>query len=135
MKTETQLVVELLRLGTFLTRTGNRLMAGHGLSQQQFVILKTIEERGPISQLQIRNQLLYERSNVSKATSYLVSLGFVETTKSTEDKRVTFLAITSEGKQTITACMNIFNKWNKSWSNQLGAKERRQLVRLLRKVK
>ena len=134
MTRESALVVELLRLGAFLTRTGGRLMAQYGLSQQQFVILKTIEEQGPVSQKGVRSSLLYERSNVSKAVGRLVELELVAVRRSPADGRVTLLDATGSGRRLVAECMHVFEKWNLTWSRQLTAREIDRLIDLLRKL-
>ena len=134
MTRESALVAELLRLGVFLARTGGRLAAEFGLSQQQFVILKAVEERGPVSQKRVRSALLFERSNVSKAVGRLRNLELIEVSRSPDDGRVTLLEITDRGRSVVDACMGVFEEWNRIWSRQLKAQEIDRAVSLLRKL-
>ncbi len=134
MTPETQLVVELLRLGTHLVRTGTRLVAQHGISQQQFVILKAAEERGPVSQKEVCSAFVYERSNVSKAVRQLSAKGLLTKARSPADGRVTLLEITPAGREIVAACMPAFERWNQAWAGQLDAGELARAVALLRKL-
>ncbi len=119
----TGIVRSLLRLGAFLQREGNRLLSGHGLSQQQFVVLKEIEERGPLSQKEICSQLLLEKSNVSKTVKKLVRSGLVDRKPSPDDNRISSLMITAKGLEVVSQCMEVLDQWNREWLKALSGKE------------
>ncbi len=135
MRIEDRLAAELLQIGAYLIRVGGRLVAGHGLSQQQFVVLKQIEERGPLSQKEVCSALLYEKSNVSKAVSRLSHLGLITASHSPEDGRVVVLEITPAGRKVVDECMAGFKEWNSAWAGRLSPAEIRGALRLLRKLR
>ena len=86
-KQKTQIVKSLLRLGVFLQREGNRIVSDFGLNQQQLVVLKEIQEKGPVSQREICSELLLEKSNVSKIVGKLYSQGYITVSHSERDNR------------------------------------------------
>lgn len=124
----------MLTLGAYLARTGGRLVAQYGLSQQQSVMLIAIDEQGPVSQKGIRTALLYERSNVSKAAAQLQAMGLIQDESSPDDGRVVLLRTTPEGKRIARACMATFNEWNEQWLDGIPKREIRGALSLLRKL-
>ncbi len=134
MKPETEFVVELLKAGAFLARVGGRITAGYGLSQQQFVILKVVEEAGQISQREIRSNLLYDKSNVSKAVGILVRKGLATIDRSPEDARVQVVEATDKGREIVGQCMKDFERWNRQWVRGTDSKGLVAATRLLRSL-
>jgi hypothetical protein len=68
----TQIVQGLLKCGQFLQREMNQVCQRFGLKQQQFNVLNEIIWNGPISQKELGETLLFEKSNVSKIVKILL---------------------------------------------------------------
>jgi len=130
-----RIVVSLLRLGSFLVRTGNRLVVEHGLNQQQFVVLKEIQASEPVSAQEICSKLLHEKSNLSKIVNKLVDTGLVEKSDDPLDGRSTLLHVSEKGSEVVKTCMGIFDSWNQEWLAKLTDQELEQAVNLLDKLK
>lgn len=128
------IVKQLLRLGAFLQREGGRLLSGLDLNQQQFVVLKEIEEKGPLSQKKICSELLLEKSNASKIIRKLESKGLVEIASSQEDSRISLLTVTEKGKRIINQGMQLLNEWNKKWLKSLPKKDIKHAIDILGKL-
>ncbi len=132
METEKiKIVKNLLRLGAFLQREGNRLLNKFNLNQQQFVVLKEIQERGPLSQRDICSELLFEKSNVSKIVKKLAVNKLVNITCSSEDNRISLLIITRKGNKVVEQCMMRLDQWNMDWLKSLSEKEIKQATKML----
>lgn len=112
---EDQFVVSLLTLGNWLSRVGGRLMAPLGLSQQESVILIDAAGRGPVSQKELRSNLLLERSNVSKAVLHLTSMDLLTSEPSPTDGRAVLVRATPAGDQLAERCMRVYQEWNRRW--------------------
>jgi len=128
---QTQIVSKLLKLGAYLQREGGRITRQYGLSQQHFVVLKTIQELGCVSQKEIRSELLYEKSNISKAVSSLEHMKLICTHRSEEDGRIMFSEVTIEGERVIEACMKEFDSWNKEWLQDIPEQKLKEVSSLL----
>jgi len=128
MKKEDQIVKNLLQVGAFLYRTGNRLIEFYGLNQQQFIILNEIVLRQKVSQKELVADLLLEKSNVSKIVKKLREAKLVRVDLSTEDRRATALSSTSKGKEVCGHCMTILRKWNKEWLASFSEKEKGEIL-------
>ncbi len=126
-----KIVKNLLRLGVFLQREGNRLLNEFKLNQQQFVVLKEIQERGPLSQKDICSELLFEKSNVSKIVKKLALNKLVNMTCSSEDNRISLLIITERGNNIVEQCMMRLDQWNMDWLKSLSKKEIKQAAKML----
>lgn len=122
-----QIVKQLLLLGAFLQREAGRLLTDYGLNQQQFVVLKEIQEKGPINQKELCSFLLFEKSNVSKIVKKLETDGLIRTASAPGDSRVTLLSITKKGNAVVQQCMERLNRWNAEW---LGALSEKELTRI-----
>ncbi len=129
------IVKDLLQLGSALHRNGDRITAGYGLNQQQFVVLSEIVERGPINQTQLVGGLLIEKSNLSKIVKKLKSLGLIKISSSPEDGRATLLSVTSKGRKIWEECMGQFNEWQSNWANPLTKVEIDQTIKVLERLK
>ncbi len=133
-KQRIQIVQHSLRLGAFLQREGNRILHDFSLNQQQFIVLKRIEEQGPLSQKNICSDLLFEKSNISKIVSKLASMNLVTMSYSADDNRVSVLTITGKGKSVVDECMKKLNQWNSKWLTPLSKEEASQTLAVLNKL-
>ncbi|MFO8101183.1 MAG: MarR family transcriptional regulator [Dehalococcoidia bacterium] len=129
------IVKDLLRLGSALHRNGDRITGQYGLTQQQFVVLSEIIERGPINQKQLVGGLLIEKSNLSKIVKKLKTLGFIKISSSPEDGRTTLLNITAKGRKVWEKCMVDFNDWQFNWAKPLTKAEINETIRVLERLK
>lgn len=130
----THIARQLLLLGAFLQREANRLLAASGLNQQQFVVLKEIEERGPVSQKDVCSALIFEKSNVSKIVKKLETAGLVRSAQDRDDSRITRLSVTAKGRSVIGHCMDGLNRWNADWLKSVPDDELRSIAAALRKL-
>jgi len=133
-KQKTQIVKSLLRLGAFLQREGNRIVSDFGLNQQQLVVLKEIQEKGPVSQREICSELLLEKSNVSKIVGKLYSQGYITVSHSDRDNRRSILTVTAKGNSILDRCMERLNQWNSEWLRPMSARELNNTVGILSRL-
>jgi len=129
-----KIVKSLLRLGAYLQREGDRLLSSFSLTQQQFVVLKEIQEKGPLSQKQICSGLLFEKSNVSKIVKKLEAAGLIQRTVSPGDGRVDLVSVTRKGEKVIGLCMARLDVWNRRWLRPLPAVDVDNTVAMLEQL-
>lgn len=130
-----QIVRDLLQIGAFLQKSGNRITKEFGLTQPQFVLLNEIVEKGSVNQKQIVGELLFEKSNVSKIVKKLHSAGLIHISISSNDARYTTLSVTKKGRKIWNECMERLNSWSIIWLEPLNEKELTTSVRILSKLK
>ncbi len=132
MEKDNQIVRELLQLGVFLQKRGNRLLEGAGLNQQQFVILNEIVTQGEVCQKELVGRLLVEKSNLSKIIKKLSQANLITVKVSSEDRRATLLEPTPMGENLCLSCLNILNNWNENWLAGLSLEEKGRCLEILR---
>ncbi len=109
------IVTNLLEIGVFLHRVGNRIASEFDLNQLQFVVLNEIVNKSEINQKQLVSDLFFEKSNVSKIIKKLKSLNYIKVSRSKTDGRITVITATDKGKKVWDLCMEKFNAWNRNW--------------------
>jgi len=131
---KTKIVISLLRLGSFLYRTGNRIVKDYDLNQQQFIVLNEIVRNKVINQQQLVAELLYEKSNTSKIVKKLKLLEYIEIKKSEDDGRITLLSCTDKGFRVWNECMEKYNSWNDEWLKSLSKTDISDTIRILKNL-
>lgn len=128
------IVRQLLRLGAFIQREGDRLAGAYGLNQQQFVVLKEIQEKGQVTQKEICSEFLFEKSHVSKIIKKLKDAGLISMSASSDDGRSRLCMITAKGERTVKECMKQLNRWNRSWLGPLSKSDLKETYYRLDKL-
>ena len=118
-----KIIVNLLRIGAYLLREGNRIAEKHGINQQQFVVLNFISENELVNQKEICSNLLYEKSNVSKIIKRLEKRGLIEKKSSSGDLRYSHIYITAKGQKMVNEGIEDFNEFNNELLKNLSEKE------------
>lgn len=131
---ETKIIQLLLKCGLFLQREMNHVCQRHGLKQQQFSVLNEIVWHGPLSQREIGEALLFEKSNVSKIVKILLEKEWIGVGVDHYDRRQTLLSETPEGHAVWQACLQDFQKSSREFTTLLSASETTDVIKLLKKL-
>jgi len=131
---ETLIVQLLLRCGLFLQREMNQVCQRFGLKQQQFSVLNEIVWHGPISQKELGDTLLFEKSNVSKIVSILLEKKLIDVEVAPGDRRMTLLFETPEGVAVWKDCMQAFHESSTEMMSQLSEDEVAEAIKFLKKL-
>jgi DNA-binding MarR family transcriptional regulator len=126
-----RIIGKLLHIGGLLQRHGNRVLMPFGLNQQQFSILFEIAKARKVKQKEMINRLLLEKAHVSKVIKKLHKMELISITTSDEDKRSSWLTPTPKGKQLLSWCMQIFEKWNEEWVADINDKQLNSILNKL----
>jgi DNA-binding MarR family transcriptional regulator len=131
---EAQIVQMLIICGLFLHRHTNMDCQRFGLKQQQFSVLNEIIWHGPISQKELGERLLFEKSNVSKIVKILFEKKWIRVTIAPQDRRLTLLSETPEGLAIWENCMQAFHESSAELTSLLSEGEEAVMIRLLKKL-
>jgi len=131
---ETQIVQLLLQCGLFLQRAMNQVCRRFGLKQQQFSVLHEIVWHGPVSQKELGEALLFEKSNISKIVRILFEKRWIKVVVAPHDRRLTLLSETPEGVAVWKNCIQAFHESSIELTSLLPEDEAANLLRLLEKV-
>ena len=130
----TQIVQGLLKCGQFLQREMNQVCQRSGLKQQQFNVLNEIIWNGPISQKELGETLLFEKSNVSKIVKILLEKKWIRVAVATHDRRLTLLTETPEGFAVWKESMQAFNQSSSELISTLSEYDQVNAIKLLKKL-
>ena len=130
----TRIVQGLLKCGHFLQREMNQVCQRFGLKQQQFSVLNEIIWHGPLTQKELVERLLLEKSNVSKIVKILSEKKWIGVAVDTLDRRLTLLSETPEGFATWKKCMQAFGESSAELMSILSEDEQLDAIRFLNRV-
>jgi DNA-binding MarR family transcriptional regulator len=125
------IIGKLLNIGGMLQRHGNRVLLPFDLNQQQFSIFFEICKARKVKQKEMVNRLLLEKAHVSKVVKKLQNMGLITITASDDDRRSAWLAPTPKGKQVLSKCMKLFEKWNQQWLADINDKQLHSILKTL----
>ena len=129
------LVVQLLiKSGLFLQREFNQVCQEHGLNTNQFSAINEIIRQGPISQKELCEHLLFEKSNVSKIVKNLQDKGLISVTVAPNDRRSTLLMETKQGFEIWRHCLHAFHDSSTELMSDLSGDELRTLARMMKRL-
>jgi DNA-binding MarR family transcriptional regulator len=131
---ETLIVQLLLKCGLFLQREMNQVCQRFGLKQQQVSVLNEIVWHGPISQKELGEALLFEKSNVSKIVRILLEKNLIDSAVAPGDRRMTLLFETPEGIAVWKDCMQAFHESSTEIMSLLSEDEAAEAIRFLKKL-
>jgi DNA-binding MarR family transcriptional regulator len=127
----TQIVQGLLKCGHFLQREMNQVCQIFGLKQQQFSVLNEIIWHGPLTQKELGERLLFEKSNVSKIVKILFERKWIGVAIATHDRRLTLLSETPEGFAAWEKSMQAFKESSSELISVLSENEQLNAIRFL----
>ncbi len=130
----TQIVQGLLKCGQFLQREMNQVCQQFGMKQQQFSVLNEIVWNGPLTQKELGEALLFEKSNVSKIVKILFEKKWIKVAVATHDRRLTLLSETPEGFAIWKQSIQAFNESSSVLISVLSDNEQVNAIRLLNKL-
>ena len=130
----TQIVKGLLRCGHFLQREMNQVCQRFGLKQQQFSVLNEIVWYGPLTQKDLCETLLFEKSNVSKIVKILFEKKWIRVVVATHDRRLTLLSETPEGFAVWVESTRAFDESSSELLSVLSENEQVNAIRLLNRL-
>lgn len=90
--------VRLIRTAEALHLEVSKGLAIEGLTASQFSTLKVLRLHGPLAQRDIAKYLLKSGGNVTMVVDNLEREGLVARVRDTEDRRIVFVRLTSEGE-------------------------------------
>ena len=130
----TQIVQGLLQCGQFLQRETNQVCQRFGLKQQQLSVLNEIVWHGPLTQKELGEALLFEKSNVSKIVKILFEKKWIRVAVASHDRRLTLLSETPEGFAVWQESMQAFKESSSELISILSENEQSNAIRLLKKL-
>jgi DNA-binding MarR family transcriptional regulator len=120
----TDLILDLFRLNNLLLTSGDRLVAGLGLTSARWEILGAItfaDRPQPVAWL--ARDLGANRQNVQRIVNDLHKAGLVAFEPNPHHRRAQLVVLTDKGRQTFDAAMRLQAPWVNSLSAGLSVKD------------
>jgi DNA-binding MarR family transcriptional regulator len=124
----------LARLGSLTARSWAAFLAGHELTQGQYVALATLKEQGPVGQRRLAELIAVDARNIVAVLDTLETGGLVERRAHTTDRRRRVVTLTDAGHAVVDAIAATAAAEQDRVLHALTHREREQLNRLLRKL-
>lgn len=110
---KTNITLDFLRISNILSRYGAKMVAEVGLTSiQQWVVLRTIIEKGDISIGELKEETLVTKQNMTGMINRLQQANLVTLFTDPEDKRRTRVKITEEGRRVYDQLGSLRNEFN-----------------------
>jgi DNA-binding MarR family transcriptional regulator len=110
---KTNITLDFMRISNLLGRYGAKMVADVGLNSiQQWVILRTIIERGDISIGELKEETLVTKQNMTGMINRLQQSNLVTIYTDPEDKRRTRVKVTEEGHRVYEQLKSSRNNFN-----------------------
>jgi len=98
------------------------------------ILTVLFENQGQLSMKEIGSRIGKDKSTITALVNKLIKLGYVQKEKSTEDKRVTYIQITEQGRGIEEKYSLISKELNLTAYNNFTLEEKEQLLKLLKKL-
>jgi DNA-binding MarR family transcriptional regulator len=110
---KTTITLDFLRISNLLSRYGAKMVADVGLTSiQQWVVLRTIIEKGDISIGELKEETLVTKQNMTGMINRLQQADLVALFTDPKDKRRTRVKITEAGRQVYEQLSSARNDFN-----------------------
>lgn len=107
---------------------------GHGMTPVQFAILNALTENAGIDQITLAGRVAFDAATIGSVIGRLEAKGWLRRASAASDRRRKLLWLTPEGKAAVQDLTPSVEQVQQRILAPLTETERRQLVRLLRKL-
>jgi DNA-binding MarR family transcriptional regulator len=133
---EQEAILNIARTADRLGICLSRLFREHDLTSSQYNVLRILRGEGrPLPILEIADRLITTAPGITGLIDRLESMGLVGRERSTEDRRVVFVAITPRGLDLLARLDAPLDGLHKRLMGHLSRAELAQLVHLLEKAR
>ena len=133
---EQEVILSIARTADQLLVRAERLVREFGLTGPQYNILRILRGEGkPLPMLEIASRTVQVVPGITGLVDRLESAGLVRRERSTEDRRVIFVAVTDKARDVLARLDEPLVACEKQLIGGLSHAEQRELVRLLEKIR
>ena len=136
-RTRSPAVVAWLHLGRVFLRTDRRAeqaLRGFGLTHPQFGVLARLRDRDGLTQQELSQGLLLDKSNLCRILTLLEGEGLIERQPDGEDRRVNRVLLTARGRRVLDQAIPALDAMLEEQFRGLDRAAQRTLSTLLRRI-
>ena len=132
-----QLTVSILRTAAVLERFYNHLVMEHGVTIQQYDVLRILRSAGSkgLPTLTIRDRMIHEAPGITRLIDRLEQAGFVRRVRTSPDRRQVLCQIAPSGSALLAQLDAAVARADAEAVSHLSVAQQRQLLRLLQDVR
>ncbi|WP_028115990.1 MarR family winged helix-turn-helix transcriptional regulator [Ferrimonas senticii] len=118
----------------FRAQVAQQLSVGCEISLEMFGALRVLQQHGQITQQQLADYLMRDRSVTKRLADNAIKLGLVQADKSNTNKKIKLLSLTTAGEQQLAHSKPLVAELNQQFRSPLSDAEQQQLQQLLSKL-
>lgn len=129
-----QLFIILSRASKVILEESNQLIEQYKLNPTEFGVLELLYHKGQQPIQKIGQKILLQSGSMTYVVNRLQEKGFVQRIFCAEDKRVTYIAITDEGKTLVESIFPKHAEKIESMMQALTPAEQEEAIKLIKKL-
>lgn len=107
---------------------------GFSITNEQWTVLKVINETPSLSQTEIAEKSLKDKTNITRILDLLEKSSWIERRRDENDRRMNRIHITEQGKEILAAVKPVTGKTDEICKKSLSKKEVNELIKSLDKI-
>jgi DNA-binding MarR family transcriptional regulator len=115
-------------------RNGMNTVFGGEVSVSEFIFLKYLYECGPLKPSDVASQFGVSLSHMTALSDRMIKKGYIDRTRSEEDRRSVKLALNDQGKQTLEKLFKMKKQYVETVFQDVTDDELMQLIRIYQKL-
>ncbi|CNE56796.1 transcriptional regulator [Mycobacterium tuberculosis] len=124
----------LARMGSLTARSWTAFLGAHDLTQGQYTVLATLNERGPLGQRRLAELVAVDARNIVAVLDSLAQRGLIDRKPDVSDRRRRLVELTEAGETLVHDLADAAAQEQEAFLKPLGREDRAQLNRLLRRL-
>ncbi|KPV47527.1 MULTISPECIES: MarR family transcriptional regulator [Acidiplasma] len=125
---------EFIRTWKTWYRASEKNLLSLGMSTVEYRILKNLLERGPLPMIELANINMVTQGWITGVIDKLEKLGYVRRERSSEDRRIIKIQITSKGKDEYMRVEELHIKFIENTLRDFNDEEKYNMIRFLKKI-
>ena len=132
-----QVSVSILRTAAVLERFYNHVVAQHGITIQQYDVLRILRSAGAkgLPTLTIRDRMIHEAPGITRLIDRLEQAGYARRVRTSPDRRQVLCQIASQGTALLAHLDAAMAEADAEAVSHLTVTQQRELLRLLQEVR
>jgi len=135
---EHEMGLNIILTGTLIAKEGDRILRPFGLTDSQFQILALLRDKadgGAMTQTELGNILLVNRSNITGLIDRMEKAGWVKRKPDSKDRRVNQISLSRKGQNVLVKAEKEYQERMAEVIGALSKKDYQQMAKSLQKLR
>lgn len=131
---ELKILIGMHRNVNRIDKATSKIASEHGLTFGQFAVLEALHSKGDMSVGMVRQQILSSMGTIPMIINNLVKMNYVKRLPDENDRRVSIISLTEEGRELIAKLAPQNEQMIKDSMSMLTEEEKDHLLYLMKKI-